>query len=302
MLHHLRNTDIDKKKWDECIDNCPYGMVYVLSWWLDIVCPGWEALVDGDYETVMPLPVKQKWGLKYLIQPYFCQQLGVFSKNNISEQLLQELFSAAKKIFSYIFINLNYENHKKLEKPGSLRHTHYIRIDKNHNDSFYNYSESHKKNLRRAGRNELSIKEDCTPDDLMKILGKDKPALWNSESLTLARKIMDASVERKCCKIYGAFHGKKMIGGAFFAIHNKRIYFMCSSSTSESVDMKAMFLLTDQLIKNYAASGFIFDMMGSMIPGVAYFNEGFGAEKIEFSQLRVNRLPFLLKIVEKIRG
>lgn len=53
-IRHLRYNEIDKTKWDRCIQTAFNGNVYSFSWYLDVVAYGWEALVEGDYETVFP--------------------------------------------------------------------------------------------------------------------------------------------------------------------------------------------------------------------------------------------------------
>ena len=53
MISCLENKAIDKPKWDALIAEC--GNIYAYSWYLDIVHPGWDALVDDDYQAVMPL-------------------------------------------------------------------------------------------------------------------------------------------------------------------------------------------------------------------------------------------------------
>ncbi len=45
MIRHLKNDEIEREKWDECIAAAFNGNVYGFSWYLDIVSPGWEALV-----------------------------------------------------------------------------------------------------------------------------------------------------------------------------------------------------------------------------------------------------------------
>ena len=87
---HLKHNQIDIAKWDECIDHSTNRMVYARSWFLDIVCTGWEALVAADYETVMPLTTGNKYGINYLYQPFFTQQLGIFSKKETDQKLEEE--------------------------------------------------------------------------------------------------------------------------------------------------------------------------------------------------------------------
>ena len=48
MIKYLQHGEINKEKWDDCINLSPRGLVYALSWYLDAVHPGWEALVEND--------------------------------------------------------------------------------------------------------------------------------------------------------------------------------------------------------------------------------------------------------------
>src|ERR1700692_3437990 len=79
MIHYLKHNAIDKRRWDEAIDRAFNGMIYAKSWYLDIVSPQWDALVSDDYRAVMPLTWRRKFGVYYLYQPFFTQQLGVFT-------------------------------------------------------------------------------------------------------------------------------------------------------------------------------------------------------------------------------
>ena len=69
MIRYLSHTEIDKKKWDDCIAHSHFETLYPYSWYLDAVSPGWYALVRDDYEMVMPLTWKRTYGVRMLIQP-----------------------------------------------------------------------------------------------------------------------------------------------------------------------------------------------------------------------------------------
>ena len=68
----------------------------------------WDALVLDDYEAVMPLTWKKKWSIRYLYQPPFTQQLGIFSRSLSPEVLLPGFISAMKDHFRFAEIFLNY--------------------------------------------------------------------------------------------------------------------------------------------------------------------------------------------------
>jgi hypothetical protein len=78
MIKYLKHQEIVKPRWDEAIDRAFNGIIYAKSWYLDIVSPHWDALVSDDYSAVMPLTWRRKFGVYYLYQPFFTQQLGVF--------------------------------------------------------------------------------------------------------------------------------------------------------------------------------------------------------------------------------
>ena len=82
MIKFYENKEIDKQKWDSCLDQSENAKIYVYSWYLDIVSPNWVALIKGDYKVVFPLPAKKKLGVSYISQPLFTQQLGLFSSEN----------------------------------------------------------------------------------------------------------------------------------------------------------------------------------------------------------------------------
>src|SRR5258708_37472695 len=108
MIKYLEHKSIDKKKWDDCIANSSNGMVYGSSWFLDIVSPGWNALIDDDYNAVMPLTWRKKYGFHYLHQPFFTQQLGIFSiEKKIPDRTANEFLKAIPGRYRFIEIQLN---------------------------------------------------------------------------------------------------------------------------------------------------------------------------------------------------
>ena len=80
MIKFVTHNEIDKRRWDECIANAINGNIYVWSWYLDIIHPRWDALIDGDYERVMPIAGKQKIGISYLFQPFFVLTMTMVTK------------------------------------------------------------------------------------------------------------------------------------------------------------------------------------------------------------------------------
>ena len=92
MIRYLTHNQIDTQRWDECIAQSPDGLVYAWSWYLDVVHPDWEALVEDDYGAVMPLTGNKKFGINYLFQPFFTQKFGVFGKKRFQKRRLSSFW------------------------------------------------------------------------------------------------------------------------------------------------------------------------------------------------------------------
>ncbi|RZL16335.1 MAG: hypothetical protein EOO62_01560, partial [Hymenobacter sp.] len=115
MIRYLRSGEVDRPQWDALLTRAPNGLIYGLSWYLDIVSPGWAALVKeeaGRYVAVLPLPVRTKFGLKYLKQPLFAQQLGLFYLEEPTAadwQQIERLLRRFRFITQYAFNTSNQE-------------------------------------------------------------------------------------------------------------------------------------------------------------------------------------------------
>jgi hypothetical protein len=282
MICYLKNREIDKKKWDECINNSTNGLVYAQSWYLDIVAPQWEALVEDDYETLMPLPVKQKYGLSYLIQPRYIQQLGIFSLNTISEEVVKNFLTRIPRKFIWRDFNLNSQN--QVLHPGiSVRVNYEISLLTNYLDIYSGYQENTRRNLKKAMQSLVLVKPEKEIDlfiSAYKLYSKIKP-----DDITLRQlaNIMRYSMSVNCGEIVmatGAHDG--IVAGAFFLKTMGRIIYLASFNTDEGQKVSAMFSVMDSIIKKNAQQPLILDFEGSMISGIARFFAGFGATEVTY--------------------
>jgi hypothetical protein len=110
MIRFITNSMIDRMLWDDCISHAINGNLSAWSWYLDIVSPGWCALIEDNYESVFPLTVSSRAGFKYIMQPYFTQQLGLFYRSSSSDAKLAEFISSIPPEYKFIDINLNSSN------------------------------------------------------------------------------------------------------------------------------------------------------------------------------------------------
>ncbi len=85
MIAYLEHKNIDKKKWDACIEQSVNSCIYAYSWYLDAVCKNWTAIVLDDYKAVLPLAPRSKYSIHYinLSSPVISE---CFQKINVMKQ------------------------------------------------------------------------------------------------------------------------------------------------------------------------------------------------------------------------
>ena len=65
------HSKIDKTRWDNLVDLSPISFPWWRSWYLDLVTPDWKAIIVGNYDFVLPLPVRKKGMINYVYIPIY---------------------------------------------------------------------------------------------------------------------------------------------------------------------------------------------------------------------------------------
>lgn len=286
-VSYLQHENIDKKKWDGCIDNAHNGLIYAYSFYLDTMSENWDALVMNDYEAVMPLTWNKKFGIRYLRQPPFTQQLGLFG-NIFFEKKVTELFiSKALEIFSFAEINLNYANEYKAKKCNLILPLNrpFAEIEKSFRKDFVNKIKSRDLIYDSSDDVEKVIqifKENY--NDKIKISSNDYQH-WLQ--LCKVLKTKEQLLIRKVNSPNG-----ELLSTALFFKDNGRIYYVMSTTLPSGRKQQSNYFLLYHLIKEFSEQNLIFDFEGSEIPSIKLFFSKFGAIEQPYSFLKINNLSF----------
>ncbi len=117
-IHYVKQHEIDYSKWDNCISRSFNGSVYALSWYLDIVAGQWDALVEDDYDAVMPLIFRRNRLLLEIYVPPLSGQLGVFSEKPVSSARMDAFLNQIPGKFRRVTIQLNRHNSSIVREKG----------------------------------------------------------------------------------------------------------------------------------------------------------------------------------------
>ncbi|MBU2650508.1 MAG: GNAT family N-acetyltransferase [Bacteroidetes bacterium] len=307
MIRYLHQNEIDRDKWDHCILHAFNGMIYGYSWYLDIVAPRWEGLVENDYERVFPLPGSRRLGIDYIFQPFFTQQLGLFSVSILNPEKVHEFLNAIPSRYKWIELNLNTLN--KIDSDGfqvSPQVNHELDLIQPYDGISRNYHTNTRRNLKKAAESGLNIVKNIQPGDVIQLFrqnrGKDVTTLKDDDYKRLSR-LIHTCLHKGIAEVYGVYnHVNELCAGAVFVTANKKAIFLFSGMNQEGRESRAMFLLIDHFIREHAQSHLVLDFDGSNDPDLARFYRGFGSNECHYLRVTADRLPPLASWMKNLKS
>jgi len=290
-IRYLRQSEIDRHLWDACIENSPNGRIYASSWFLDTMTEHWDALVIGNYETVMPLPWKSKYGLKYIYHPPFIQQLGVFSIHGSVD-----IFGLLQKIPKH-FVKIDYFfSHSFLAKGWGkfvrTKRNFIIDLQMNYVQIANNYKSDLKKNLKtanlngvqtyQAGHNSISTLIEIYRKTYGSFYANFEPSVYVN-----LEKMISTAISIGCGQLYITKLETGEVGAfSFFLKDKNRVYYFFGAPTELGKKYKCTPYLIDRLICEHAEKPLLFDFEGSEIPSVASFYQKFNPDVEYYHQVK----------------
>lgn len=268
---YLRHADIDKALWDKCIERAPNSLIYGRSLYLDTLSQQWDALVYDDYRLVMPLPWQKKWGMRYVYQPFFIQQGGIFGHGANLANMTSVFLKAAYQKFGWINVHLNFYNHfsRGLGKTNCV-----IRPG-----NFPDVRQHFHKDIIRASRAPLKLVKGQRFAEIISVYqqttGKRSPQIrahHYSRFLELCRRL-----EQEGCAFTARAMDEdlEMLAEAIFFTDRQRVYYMMSCQNAKGRKRGAMAFLLYHMIEQAMLAGKTFDFEGSCIDSVRFFFEKF---------------------------
>lgn len=297
-IHQCSRKDLSADKWDACIERSPMGLIYGRSYYLDHMADGqWDALVLGDYEAVMPLPWRKKWGIRYLYQPAFTQQLGIFSPDPVSTTLIDAFLDEMHQRFSFAEIFLNYGN----VHPNLQPYTNFILdLGRPYGKLAANYRTDLVNNLKKASRRPFQYTEDLDLAETLSLF-KQQYSLRlphiKEATYTHFQHLCQHLREKGQLLLRGITNAQRqLLATALLPRDKNRLYLLQSTTMPGGRQEGANHFLLDRLIHEFAGQDLTLDFEGSEIPGIAHFYENFGSHNQPYHFHRYNMLSWPLRI------
>ena len=274
-VRHVKHKDIDKVRWDQCILNSNPSLVYANSWYLDVVSPGWQALVVDDYHAVFPLPVKRKLGLTFCHQPLFTQQLGLFSAD-LNNKAISLVLTGIPRFILSLRLFLNHGNNIRLNSYFSKRLNHIIPLSDPETINA-GYNQNTRRNVKRALSNNLEIRTKLDIDVFVDFKKETSVVALPDKAWARMKKLIGVILKHNSGEFLAAYKGGILVSAVFLSDYNGRLTYLFSANSELGKEERASFLLVNHLLTTNAGTGKILDFEGSMDENISRFFKGFGA-------------------------
>lgn len=313
----LSRAEIDDGCWNGLMARAEQQVIYGDTAYLDLVCESWKALVwpsVGEYRIVMPIPIKRKWGKDVVQQPLFCQYLGIFSAEPMTEI---QIFHFLKKLslhFSYISSYHFHPGNSLLLKEIlpilpefeiSENQTYWLSLEGPYDKIKDGYSADRKVNLKRSSVIDWVLEKRDNPRPLIDLFqkyhaGQVAGGVDPSAYRLLEQLFQTLRTDQKAELWYATDHGQIRAGVMFVRSGGKVIYLFNASDQLGRKGNARTFLL-DQYFQENDGDMLIFDFESPQITSIAAFYSSFGAEKTPYYAIRKNKLPFPFRQIQHWR-
>jgi hypothetical protein len=256
---------IDAARWDACIE-CQDGEVFSEAWYWNAVCKTWKGWIKGDYEAVIPWPIKQK----FLVIPILKTPLYVKWIDGDEGQITHALkqFRGIKRI------HLPFPQPRALEKVVQVLNLDYS----------WKPSQELARNLRKAEKSNPEWVESVGWEEFCLCMQMHHPYPWPNFQQQTMQHLYEAARASGRGGICGVRINNEWAAMQFYIFHRSKAYFIQNVVVSSWRNSEPMSFLINRLFSEWQQSNehVKVNFMGSANPGVARFNQKFGANSLLF--------------------
>jgi hypothetical protein len=262
-------SEIDPDRWDTCT-RAHNREIFSEYWYWNAVCSEWQAWVKGDYEDVLAIPIKRKWGIIPVMRtPLYVKWL---EGDRIQLKQIIRAFTGLRGV------------HVPFEMEGATR----MSFQELKLDSTWKPSKELAKNIRKAEAENAEFIESVPWEDFFSFMQQNHPYAWPSVQQKTMHNLFLKSVERGSGKIAGVKMKGQWAAMQFYICQDSRAYLIQNAVASDWRKREPMPFLLNQLFGTWMlqAAYVKVNFMGSNNAGVARFNEKFGATSGSYWELR----------------
>ena len=298
MIRFLKHSEINPEKWNQAVRNSLFSTIFVEFEMLDLLTAPdtWHALVQEDYEAVIPLPTRKKGVLKYVYTPFFMPQMGIFSEREITLDEAEAFLCEISKHYVLADVLLNEKNETQESHKNNFV-SHFISLQPSYNELYSQFHENTKRNIKVGKKTEcqITVGEESVADIITLFRanrGQGSNVHFQEEDYARLSQMADYLLKNNLLEVYGVrTNDHQLAAGALFVKDGNRRWFWFSGRDNQLSACKSMFLLLDAYIRDHAETDLLLDFNGSKNENVARLYQGFGGKRYTIPFVRRFKNP-----------
>ena len=278
----VKKEDLDKIKWNSCVHYALNGNIFGYMWYLDSVSKEWDALVEGDYESVLPLFHSTDNSFSY--HQLLLRELGIYSIHLLSQKRVQAFAKAIPN--SYKNVDIQFKNGIQLPPDKNFeiksKSNYELYLQSPYDTIRNNYSEAAELSLEKARLNNLKPSSSVKPEKIAALFKEISKKSKEAEAAFHAyHRIMYNALHRGWGFASGIVDEKEnLLAAAFFLFTHGKALTLLAPETAEGKSKGSRALLFDFFIRKNAGRPQILDFNTD-----GDYPKKFGAIQKNFQQL-----------------
>jgi hypothetical protein len=301
-IHYLMHTEINTDAWDKCIAGSFNGTLYAHSWYLDLICERWDALVEDQYKSVMPLIIKRHWGQEIIDLPVFAHELGIFSKEPIHAAKTQNFIDTIPDRFRYYRILLNKYNPHEPENINVRMHKKFeLDLIKPYHKLAGDFKPVLRTRLNITMARKYNLVKGLSTNDLIGFItdrGIRVEKAVSRQNFLLLRMIIAGLIRHKSGELFGIYNDHNQLTSvALLSWFMNRLYLQFQVTATDQVQDFPHLFLIDRLLEKYAEtnSTLSFEYPAELLNPDLFTD--FAASESHLVEITCNKLPFYFKLL-----
>jgi hypothetical protein len=296
-IHYVEQKDIDYSLWDRCIHQSLNGEIYVFSWFLDAIAGTWDALVENDYKTVMPLVYTRRLIYRVIYRHPLLKHLGIFSGNPVKSDKIMVFLENIPVKFQKIDIPFNRQNTQAMKGSCSACGNVYeMDLIVPYNKKVRSYTDKIKRAIDVAHKMKLSVVKHTSLFELEFLLRKSSQKISESMIITPLLRVLSRLISINKSEILGIYGPEnRLYSAACFIRSGYNVVMLFAHTLPAGVQSGANYFLLDSFLKEYSGQNVTLSLEHVDATWNDEFYSSFGAIRSYQYRYCKNNIPFPLR-------
>lgn len=266
-IKYIPQEEIDKTKWNSCVHYATNGNMFGYMWFLNNTAKEWDALIENDYESVMPIIRRPKYlNIEEIHQPTIIREAGIYSINSLSVARINAFMEAIPPNIKVIEMNLNERMHLPANSNFKIeqRHNYQLLLNDSYEKIIESYSPTFDEKLTKASKLRLAASTNFKPEKIVDFYKKYTPDQFDiNKRYHEYLRIMYNLLHRGWGFASGIMDtNQELLAVRFFMYSHNKVVSLLNAVSPKGKESGADALLIDLLLRSHATKPMILDFNG----------------------------------------